>query len=837
MKKSDSPPDEVDTQPWPLSTPDFITFFDRHSSLLQGSRSRIPLKSSSLVPKLMFDKNPQLCLRCASLDFDQILRRKVASGCGVFLIDLKATVRELLASKCPLCNMFGATGQVGNTGTSGILRSARVPRRSGRNMRWSLGGHIALGERKIPDSEVEKLERPIKATLPRAAMISRESVVGSGNCYLHVFSAKILFTGMWAGSRVTADPGRDTMLLGVNEFNKRSRGHSQSISSEYALKRSEYLAIVPRKQEDKPLFHFKHICPELFDAQFARNCIEYCQTKHPTSCKKKVGDMDTSSIFKLIDCTTGLVVTAPPNCEYAALSYVWADAIPNSKATNINQQGKQHLDPGNFPGVIQDSIQVASMVGVRYLWVDQYCINQMDADEKRHQIRQMDVIYANAKFTIVAATSNGQICGLPGVSGILRKPQLQLNVRDYDLISTLSCAISSTRQSRWATRGWTYQEGILSNRCLIFTDEQVIFQCNGMYCEESIGRPLDDMHDRETAVFDELVPEGPLGRKAPGLNPFDVMSYIVPFTKRTLTFKEDRIRAMNGIFHAYERCQYPVYHIMGVSVLPPVRPHDNSMDLGLLRRKKANAYTWLEHTRAPMSYESTSLTPTEGFLAGLTWFCNTPGTRERTFPSWTWAGWTGDLSERRMFDTIPEGTLSKPTVWIESDDGDVAAFPDEESLPGFILQIQTSTFIHIEAYTFSCHTFYFAEISADVQMLNAPWPTASPTGQHVRVLLEDQVCLFLNLTLDRKLMEHDRTGMALTAVVMGSACSRGTGNTLFYVEESGENMDAERIGIGEVSFRPGYHSLIKDGDTWAYLSPSQFKTLIAKQPRRKIRIG
>lgn len=242
--------------------------------------------------------------------------------------------------------------------------------------------------------------------------------------------------------------GTPRSLVSIDSTKRRAGTSRQAMTDESALKRSKYLTSIPQKKKDKPPFQVKHICPDLFDAQFARKSIECCQTKHPTSCKKTVGDMDSSSIFKVIDCTTSSVVTAHPNCKYAALSCVWADAITNSKATNTNQQRKQHFDHSNFPGVILDSIQVARMIGVQYLWVDQYCINQIDAPEKRHQIRQMDVIYANAEFTIVVATSNGQISGLPGVSGILRKPQLQLNVRGFDLISNLSCTKSSTQRSR-----------------------------------------------------------------------------------------------------------------------------------------------------------------------------------------------------------------------------------------------------------------------------------------------------------------------------------------------------------------------------------------------------
>lgn len=61
--------------------------------------------------------------------------------------------------------------------------------------------------------------------------------------------------------------------------------------------------------------------------------------------------------------------------------------------------------PENCPKVINDSIEVTLLLNLRYLWVDKYCINQTDAKEKHDQIRHMDLVYANAQATIIAAAS------------------------------------------------------------------------------------------------------------------------------------------------------------------------------------------------------------------------------------------------------------------------------------------------------------------------------------------------------------------------------------------------------------------------------------------------
>src|SRR4051794_41136329 len=41
------------------------------------------------------------------------------------------------------------------------------------------------------------------------------------------------------------------------------------------------------------------------------------------------------------------------------------------------------------------------------------------------------------------------------------------------LISTLENSRITISNSEWATRGWTYREGVLSNRRLVFTEQQV----------------------------------------------------------------------------------------------------------------------------------------------------------------------------------------------------------------------------------------------------------------------------------------------------------------------------------------------------------------------------
>ncbi|PMD37884.1 HET-domain-containing protein, partial [Hyaloscypha variabilis F] len=315
---------------------------------------------------------------------------------------------------------------------------------------------------------------------------------------------------------------------------------------------------------------------------------------------------------KVIDCKTRAIVKAPPNCKYAALSYVWGTPEAGTVDQSIgNAQGIFATDV--CPAVIRDSLLATLSLDLQYLWVDRYCIDQADAKEKHDQISQMDLIYAIAYVTIIAATRNPDD-GLPGAAGSNsnRKQQPRVNIRGQIIASTLPNPQMSLEESRWVTRGWTYQEGILSKRRLIFTDNQVAFECGGMHYAESLILPLDAMHHKRenNKVFRKHIPDGALILKSPGKDAFDIMSYIREFSKRELSFPGDRINAMKGVFHAFETGPQPVYQIMGIPIL------------------ELSNLMW-------------SKTPTGGFLLGLTWSHVAPGIRTALLPSWTWAGWSG----------------------------------------------------------------------------------------------------------------------------------------------------------------------------------------------------
>ena len=117
--------------------------------------------------------------------------------------------------------------------------------------------------------------------------------------------------------------------------------------------------------------------------------------------------------------------------------------------------------------------------------MDRYCINQDEKEEVGQQIAQMDRIYRGADFTIIASSDGN---GLAGVSTKTRHPKLRVfNFSDsIVLYETDPNPLSEVHRSPSFARGWTFQEAVLSRRCLFFTSTQAFFECTtGTWCEMS----------------------------------------------------------------------------------------------------------------------------------------------------------------------------------------------------------------------------------------------------------------------------------------------------------------------------------------------------------------
>ncbi|KAK8109166.1 heterokaryon incompatibility protein-domain-containing protein [Apiospora sp. TS-2023a] len=119
------------------------------------------------------------------------------------------------------------------------------------------------------------------------------------------------------------------------------------------------------------------------------------------------------------------------------------------------------------PAVVRDAINLVQRSGARYLWVDCLCIVQYDETTKE-RIDTMNEIYSGAYFTIVAAVKSVE--GLYGSRCLSEAYISNGKPSAASLHAELLC-------SHWASRGWTFQEQLLSNRAMVFLDDIYFWDC------------------------------------------------------------------------------------------------------------------------------------------------------------------------------------------------------------------------------------------------------------------------------------------------------------------------------------------------------------------------
>lgn len=95
------------------------------------------------------------------------------------------------------------------------------------------------------------------------------------------------------------------------------------------------------------------------------DCDASRQHHHPTHTQCARDSQDLLQNLRVIDCRTRHIVAAPKHCKFVALSYVWG--LPTVLA-----QIQDSKLPASLPQTIEDSINVALILGYTYIWIDRY---------------------------------------------------------------------------------------------------------------------------------------------------------------------------------------------------------------------------------------------------------------------------------------------------------------------------------------------------------------------------------------------------------------------------------------------------------------------------------
>ncbi|KAK6950715.1 hypothetical protein Daesc_007240 [Daldinia eschscholtzii] len=378
------------------------------------------------------------------------------------------------------------------------------------------------------------------------------------------------------------------------------------------------------------------VVPQQFDYQRARLWLDFCRDHHGQQC------WSTEAVvpgMELIDCETWTLVKAEPGMRWVALSYIWK---PEEKAAEeypkVADKSSSPRLPSSVPNSIKDAATVVNQLGLRYLWVDRYCIDQSNEEEKAIHISRMDAIYRGAELVIVTAAGSDEDYGLPGVGSTPRLKQEIVQLESSTIFTTGPDPRWQVQEhSRWWTRGWTYQEGLLASRRLVFTDHQAYFECHASTWMESVGSiefapdlkkvDLTSMKAARKRLFKPLghtistdpdIPpsvsntgsEKSHGDYLVAIRIREWCRLVEQYTSRALSHDSDSLNAFAGIARMLSKLERPTLHLVGLQYV--------------------------------LTADDAELTD-KYFFVSFCWHHEKEDAPRRRpgFPSWSWAGWAG----------------------------------------------------------------------------------------------------------------------------------------------------------------------------------------------------
>jgi hypothetical protein len=208
-----------------------------------------------------------------------------------------------------------------------------------------------------------------------------------------------------------------------------------------------------------------------------------------------------------------------------------------------------------LPHLFQDAIAITQSLGLKYIWIDCLCIVQDSAQDWETEAASMASIYENAAFTI-AATNNegceeslfqhlqppphpGQITESEGKAiWLRRRPQHPFSVsqRGYERAGETS---ADWIDFPLLSRGWVYQEHLLSKRYVYFGKKELAFECR-----EAIWCECQSQTIRNTETLRKM----PLADRLR-----DWTKVIEQYMRLELTYETDRLPAIAGVAELYQR--------------------------------------------------------------------------------------------------------------------------------------------------------------------------------------------------------------------------------------------------------------------------------------------
>lgn len=291
----------------------------------------------------------------------------------------------------------------------------------------------------------------------------------------------------------------------------------------------------------------------------AKGWMEECLRNHD-KCKKpranfkptrliQISRTGSTTMCRLRDMSS---MTTEP---YAALSYCWGGNQPFKTTTATLPQNLEGIELERLPRTLQDAVFVTQQLGLRFLWIDALCIVQDSTEDKTCEIGMMAKIYSNATITIAASRAKTVWEGFLHERPVLGadRPENVFSLSCYragqDLGPVTLVPIKYEKIDPLDTRGWTFQERVLSSRIIGFGTLRSHFTCETSLAElPSDGwsnAPLE--HTFGNGVDSKRMADLIAGKYSMQEMLSRWLQVVEGFTTRGIGFIEDKLPAIAGL--------------------------------------------------------------------------------------------------------------------------------------------------------------------------------------------------------------------------------------------------------------------------------------------------
>ena len=292
--------------------------------------------------------------------------------------------------------------------------------------------------------------------------------------------------------------------------------------------------------------------------KLARTWLEECELLH-TSCKAAINTRGPSGPGRLLDLKVSrnyvklVQLNVSIHVRYATFAHgksLKKEVFTTSKTLKSNLQS---IKISKLPRSIQEAIIVTRRLELPFLWIDSLCIVQDSQKDKDLEISKLPQIITNAVVTIVAANNDDtsksflRPCMITEerLQTAIRMPAYCPDGRSGSIYISMRPQVAFENEPL-NRKAWSLQEIWLAPRMLIYSSNQLQWQCLTASLADGGNETCSEFHERRLEVLRA-------GKSMkPSLESRDYYvrlweDMIYDYTNRILAEEEDKLPGIAGI--------------------------------------------------------------------------------------------------------------------------------------------------------------------------------------------------------------------------------------------------------------------------------------------------